>query len=591
MKKSTKISLLVGGIVIVLIGVIGITFAFFSTGGSQDTANTFQSGCLNISLTDASASISLSNIYPVTDIEGLDGTSYDFTITNTCNTDANYQINLESLKIANSLSADYIKVSLSSDTVGNVISILSDNTEVTPEVANAYEAYNLYTGTLTANETKTYHLKLWLDYDATVEVAANKVYQSKINVIANPEIQVVDNLEATFELNDKTLTSNLTNNVTSATYCTTTDNICTPNTSANISNNSYTVDLSSATPKTKQVATTLGNITVNVASSQMVCTTLNGTSKLICSNPEKMGTPDFSKTSCTNGSNDGSNCGEETVGIYEETTSKGTTYYYRGDVENNYLVFANKYWRIIRINEDGTVRIIYSGEKSEVDAAGKETVLANGYNDSSTHYTQTQTSAFNSSSNRSYYVGYTYTQDLQRPSTQNGGTPSTIKGILDTWYSNNLQSYDSKIASGGSAGFCNDRNTRSGDSWVSSGTTFYYAAYERRSGTPSYECSNTNDLYTTKIGLITADEVAYAGGAYGSNNYGYYLYTGNLYWTMSPFYFNFGGAYVFTVWLSGYLDNRAGVSYTSSGVRPVINLSTNNTITGSGTISDPYIVN
>ena len=268
MKKSTKISLLVGGIAVVLIGVIGITFAFFSTGGKQETANTFTSGCLNISLTDASASINLNNIYPITDIEGLDTTSYDFTITNTCNTDANYQINLESLnQTSNSLSADYLKVSLSSDTVGNVISILSDNSSVTREVANAYEAYNLYTGTLEASETKTYHLKLWLDYDATVEVAANKVYQSKINVIANPEIQVVDTQEATFELSDKILTSNLTNNVTSATYCTTTDNICTPNTSANISNNSYTVELESN------------------ENNQMVCTRLNGTSKIICSNP------------------------------------------------------------------------------------------------------------------------------------------------------------------------------------------------------------------------------------------------------------------------------------------------------------------
>ena len=288
-------------------------------------------------------------------------------------------------------------------------------------------------------------------------------------------------------------------------------------------------------------------------------------------------------------------CEEETVGIYEETTNKGTTYYWRGDVDNNYLVFANKYWRIIRINEDGTLRIIYSGEKSEVDAAGKETVLANGYNDSRTDYTQTQTSAFNSSYNASYYVGYTYQTNAQRPSTQNGGTASTIKGILDTWYSNNLASYDSKIASGGSAGFCNDRNTRSGDSWVSSGTTFYYAAYERRSnGTPSYECSNTNDLYTTKIGLITADEVMYAGAAGSTTNYGYYLYKGNNYWTMSPSSFDVGSsnswALVFIVYSNGNLNWGSWV-YNSDGVRPVISLSTNNTITGSGTISDPYVVN
>ena len=304
-------------------------------------------------------------------------------------------------------------------------------------------------------------------------------------------------------------------------------------------------------------------------------------------------TPDFSKTSCTSKTYNGTarTCGEETVGIYEETTSKGITYYWRGDVENNYLVFANKYWRIIRINEDGTLRITYSGEKSTVDAAGKETVLANGYNDGSTDYTQTQTSAFNSSYNQSYYVGYTYQTDAQRPGTQNGGTASTIKGILDTWYSNNLASYDSKIASGGSAGFCNDRNTRSGDNWVSSGTTFYYAAYERRSnGTPSFECSNTLDLYTAKIGLITADEVMYAGAAGTTTNYGYYLYTGNYYWTMSPYYASSSGsAFVFNVWSDGSLYGTRYVN-NAYGVRPVINIASNVTITGSGTISDPYVV-
>ena len=252
-------------------------------------------------------------------------------------------------------------------------------------------------------------------------------------------------------------------------------------------------------------------------------------------------------------------------------------------------MFADKYWRIIRINEDGTLRIIYSGEKSEVDAAGKETVLANGYNDGSTDYTQTQRSAFSSSYNQSEYVGYRYTSENQRPSSTNTGTNSRIKGRLETWYSNYLQSYDSKIASSSSAGFCNDREMVKGYTWSSQPSSIiYYAAYERYSNrTPSFECSNSNDLYTTKIGLITADEVMYAGGT-SSSNYGYYLYTGNYYWTMSPFYFSDRSAYVFFVNSNGSLGNDF-VDY-ASGVRPVISLSTNNTITGSGTINDPYVV-
>ncbi len=106
-------------LVVSLIGItgiiVGVSLAFFSVGGSQETANTFTSGCLSISLTDESDSINLTNAYPVTDVEGLEGTSYDFTITNNCDSPTNYQINLESLnQVSNSLNADYIKVALSS---------------------------------------------------------------------------------------------------------------------------------------------------------------------------------------------------------------------------------------------------------------------------------------------------------------------------------------------------------------------------------------------------------------------------------------------------------------------------------------------
>ena len=86
MEKKNKKIWIIGGLVLCLIAVIGITFAFFSTGGTQDTANTFTSGCLNIELTDASSSINLTNTYPISDVEGVDTTSYDFTIRNTCDT-------------------------------------------------------------------------------------------------------------------------------------------------------------------------------------------------------------------------------------------------------------------------------------------------------------------------------------------------------------------------------------------------------------------------------------------------------------------------------------------------------------------------
>ena len=576
MKKSTKITLLVAGTLAILVGIIGITYAFFSTGGSQEQANTFTSGCLNISLTDASSSINLTNTYPITDIEGLETTSYDFTIENTCSTSTNYSINLESLnQVSNSLSADYIKVALSSDTVGNVISILSDNTSVTPEIDNAYESYNLYTGTLGASETKTYHLKLWIDYDATVEEAANKVYQSKINVIANPETQVVDNLEATFELNDTTLTSNLTSNVTSATYCTTTDNICTPSTTATISNNSYVVELE---VKTKEVGTTLGSITVNEPTAEIVCTTLNETSKVICSNTVEIGSPNFNKTAQAN-CTDIDNC-EETNGIYEAQDDYGTSYYFRGAVTNNYVQFAGYYWRIIRINGDGSIRVIYDG--TEIHANGE-----------SSEDRQTQTSSYNNLWNYSYHIGYTYEEGLQRPNIQNSGTASTIKGVLDSWYTVNIanKGLDDKVIS--TSGFCNDRNMASGYSWSERPSSIiYYVPSERLiARSPTLKCNNNLDLYTTKIGLITMDELLLAGSGISTNNNSYYLYTGQNYWTISPAYFNASNdnASVFAMDSLGNINSNKNVG-SLYGVRPVINLSVDITLSGTGTMDNPYVI-
>ena len=301
----------------------------------------------------------------------------------------------------------------------------------------------------------------------------------------------------------------------------------------------------------------------------------NSEYKIICSNPEGTSLVNFHYTSCT------SRCGEVTVGIYETTDNLGTSYYYRGDVENNYVSFAGYYWRIIRINGDGSIRIIYDGTSAHANGESSED-------------RQIGTSAFNSSSHRySYGVGYTYSEGYQRPSLAPDTIEeqdSTIKGVLDSWYQTNIanQGLDDKVVS--TAGFCNDREIETGYTWSSEPTD--YAANERLNAnrTPTLQCSNNNDLYTTKIGLITADEVAMAGGTVPSFNQSYYLYTGarNGYWTMSPRSFS-DYALVFLVDSDGSLGWNY-VYRTWYGVRPVLNLSADVTITGSGTIQDPYVV-
>ena len=277
--------------------------------------------------------------------------------------------------------------------------------------------------------------------------------------------------------------------------------------------------------------------------------------------------------------------------IYQEDTSDGTTYYFAGDTDENWVSFAGYYWRIIRINGDGSIRIIYNGTSTSTTGTG----------------TQLQESTFSIDSNtynNNAYVGYMYSLN----NVHGTGTDSGIKKIVDNFYKDHIAGeYEDYISK--EAGFCGDRTstTTNGGAPNDTGgigtTTTYYGARYRldTNKTPTFECSDeANDLYTAQesskgnhaltypIGLITADEVAYAGGVWDTYNSSYYLYTRQSYWTMSPYNYS-GGANVFLVSHNGDLGNW-GVSNTV-GVRPVLNLDAGVTLTGSGTTSDPYRVN
>ncbi len=271
--------------------------------------------------------------------------------------------------------------------------------------------------------------------------------------------------------------------------------------------------------------------------------------------------------------------------IYQAEDDWGDTYYFAGNPTDNWVKFAGFYWRIIRINGDGSIRMIYQGTSANTTGTG----------------TQLQESAFNSSYNRSEYVGYMYTSGQQHGNT----TDSPIKDIVDSWYSSNLASYADKISK--EAGFCGDRNMASGSSWSSTpSSTIYYAGYGRlvqksSSVNPTFKCSNSTDLYTVSgsskgnkalsnpVGLITADEVTMAGLPWSGSTTSNYLYTGQYYWTMSPYSFGGSFASVFRV------DSDGSLNYSwvnnSFGVRPVINLRSDITIlSGDGTSSNPYVI-
>ena len=234
------------------------------------------------------------------------------------------------------------------------------------------------------------------------------------------------------------------------------------------------------------------------------------------------------------------------VGVEVATTSEGliasvdddgASYYFRGSVDNNYVLFAGLTWRIVRINGDGTVRLVLDGVSDTLSNYNTEN---EGYEDFS---------------------------------------ETDIYTALNNYYDSYLRDYEASIAN---TRFCSEYGK----------TDDTYNAYTRivTNEIPTLNC--LGDRYTSRIGLLTADEVVYAGGLYGEENTDYYLYheeIENLWWTMSLAKTSDDTFYPFLVNESGELvDHVSGSLYRS--FRPVISLSRTVMVTGTGTLDDPYVV-
>ena len=137
-------------------------------------------------------------------------------------------------------------------------------------------------------------------------------------------------------------------------------------------------------------------------------------------------------------------------GVFEMEDDYGTSYYYRGAVTNNYVKFAGFYWRIIRVNGDGSLRIIYDGIHA----------YANGTNNAGRFIKTGQ--AYNTNYNDNKYVGWMYgpagtTASTSKEQAQTNIADSTIKGVVDAWYKTNIEDkgYGNAVSD---TLFCNDRS-------------------------------------------------------------------------------------------------------------------------------------
>ena len=333
--------------------------------------------------------------------------------------------------------------------------------------------------------------------------------------------------------------------------------------------------------------------------------------------------------------------------MYKAQDDLGTSYYFRGAVDNNwvkygkytkdaYIVMDRKYnyslvdscngfnfctklaskgddmyWRIIRINGDNSIRMIYTGTTAP-DSNTKVVMTERTYISDLLQYTVTSAGAskFNQKSDSAEYVGYMYTIGQQHGTSQS----SDIKTYLDNWYANytDLNKTGTKITD---QIYCNDRTASTSNvsystanyttltSWNSKGTLYFYGANGRinKDNNPMLTCAVDSDRFTVNkingkgnsaltypIGLITIDEVEMAGNNFNESVKSHYLYTGAHYWTGTPAAFDGDFSFEYSAMdESGFSMSDAGIRFAARGV---VSLSSESKLLGSGTYDDVYIV-
>ena len=621
MMKNRKNYLILILVTVLLITVIGISYAAFNYVGTGQNANTITTGAISMTYTESTNSIALSNALPTTDATGKKrkntGEYFDFTVKSSIsgNTDINYEIAAKE-ENGNTFSGENIKYYLTKvNSDGTETEVMAPRTYYEEPSGNVYtgrpsDMMSLFVGNLKTqgDTTINYRLRLWVDENYNPQNDnGGLTYKVKVNVYGQ----------------------------TSDTVAQAEDTYCKDNGFNTLSDCMLVLNNHEASATAAKTAI------------------------------KAKGTPNFAKIA----PND-----TETDGLYMAEDDEGESYYYRGAVKNNYVSFAGFTWRIIRRNGDGSVRMIYSG-KSTTDT-GEATSIGNSqfnskywdltyvgykYNeDFELHENNVTTEYgwFTNTSKYNYGTGYTFDASTKKftltgtikqltwkdnhdeivksqlysclntscnvvykvtgyssdtvmivkpisysskslTTAQTNNTNSAIKTTIDNWYKNNLTAYTSKLAD---ETFCNDRSISSGTGYKTDSYTVY-GSYNRNADrrTPSLKCTQDNDKFKVSnvsakldypVALITADEMAMAGGVKGIANTNYYLYNGQYQWSLTPGPFdpNYSHALAWRVRPSGSLDPWYRVT-NSFGVRPVINLRADTQITkGDGSSLNPFTV-
>ena len=616
----------------------GVTYSLFQIDKRNTTNQKIEIGTMSGSISSIEGGIVVKDLYPqkantITDADP----KYAFTITNDGTYDLNYEVYLKDAtdtllsttteyndyKRISATHYKYINYKLDGGSAENLTSNRSD------------DKFIVLKGTLRAGQSEDHYLQFFLDYqDTTTEGAPNDIAGSVISldiyfdgavtdlsgrsgetlaalgVTANggnpdftktaPELTSYtdDNfvgtessrsLSTTYQGRNFTYADSYTFNSETGTYTLVNPQVCKYSECyANLANK-YIVSTSGST------STSVANST-NVYWIYKVLSTSTLTSlKYIQSN--SIPNYDSSKD-----------------GVYSMEDDYGVSYYYRGAVTNNYVKFADKFWRILRINGDGSLRVIYDGTTAHANGEESEDRFVGA-------------SAWNDNYDDAKYVGYMFggangEASTSKEQAQTNTTNSTMKTYLDTWYQENiLATGNAKYVS--DTLFCNDRSTvetpssygatinDTGLGYGQNITAFGYwnritlddESQEVIGASPTLKCAQKNDAFTVQdknlgngnltypIGLMTSDEANIAGGKVydsTSRNIDYYLYKGSYYQLFSPTEFT-DAANLF------YIDGGTGDLINApvndeNAVAPVINLSSEfiDNMIGDGTMNNPY---
>ena len=438
--------------------------------------------------------------------------------------------------------------------------------------------YSGYAGNTNNNATKYTNYSIY---------GTNKTTNTKYTSTSVVETPANQELIASWTQNTYSVTLNVTNGTGSSTKTVAYGN------SATFTGISPNSGYSSSNPTVSCTGGTLSGTTLtvkNVTSARTCTVTFNKmtlSDKLLADKSTRPGArANFGETLTT----------ANTKTLYTSTEDSKTVYYFAGNATDNWVKFGKNasnqdlYWRIIRTNSDGSVRLLYHGTS---------TTAENAY---------IGESAFNSRYNDIAYVSYMYGSLGSIPNARTNQTnSSTIKTIIDNWYTSNLEAKGYTKYLSTTAVYCNDRTYTIDGSF----TNFGARTRLETNKTPSYDCATTEDKFTVDtstgngkltypIALMTADEVSFAGGLYVNNAPTWYYYnsangssTGSTFWwLLSPAYWYDSVALVFRVLGSSGPGsfNRNSVN-NAYGVRPAISLKSCTLYsTGNGSASDPYTI-